>query len=361
MWVADMNFPVVPTIQETIIAHVKEPYFGYFLPRDEYFNSIIKWQTERNKVNGLKKEYIGYENGVHGCVASFVQVFSMLGDKILLHSLAYMGFKNDVEGLVRTSVYSPLKLDENGVWRMDYQDMNTKIKENDIHLDIHYSPHNPCGRVWERWEIERAMEIFEANECYVISDEIWADIVYPGHQHIPTQMINKWSREHTVAVYAPSKTFNLAGLVGSYHIIYKYLRDRVTAYSNSAQYNTQNVLSIYSLIGTYKPEGYAWTDELCQVLAENSQYAHDYIVQNVDGVKAAMPQGAYMLFLDCSEWCAKRGKTIDELLHAGYDVGIAWQDGRLFCNPCHIRMNLALPLARVQETFDRLDKYVFNA
>lgn len=206
------------------------------------------------------------------------------------------------------------------------------------------------------------MEVYKANDCIVISDEIWSDIILEGYKHTPTQSVSDWARQNTVAVYAPSKTFNLAGLVGSYHIIYnKYLRDRVVAKSSKPHYNDMNVLSMHALIGAYKPEGYEWVDELRQVITGNVDYACEYIRTHFEGVEVSRPQGTYMLFLDCTQWCDKHGKTIDELEKAGWDVGVAWQDGRMFHGLCAIRMNLALPLSRVKEAFDRLDKYVFNA
>ena len=362
MWVADMNFATCPSVPAAIIERAKHPLYGYFSASDVYYEKIIQWQTERNGFRDLKREYIGYENGVHGCVTSAVQTLTAPGDKVLLHSPTYVGFAADVEYLGRTSVYSPLKKDENGVWRMDYEDMDAKLKANNIHLAIFCSPHNPAGRVWERWELEKAMEIFEANQCFVISDEIWADITYTGHQHIPTLMVNDWAREHTVAVYAPSKTFNLAGLIGSYHIIYnKYLRDRVTAHGDATHYNEMNVLSMHALIGAYSDEGREWVSELLQVLEGNCKYACDHIRQHYDGVDVSMPQGTYMLFLDLTDYCRRTGKTLDQVIKAGWDVGVAWQDGRAFHGPCHIRMNLASPLSRIQEAFHRLDKYVFNA
>lgn len=362
MWVADMNFATCPSVPAAIIERAKHPLYGYFSASDVYYEKIIQWQTERNGFRDLKREYIGYENGVHGCVTSAVQTLTAPGDKVLLHSPTYVGFAADVEYLGRTSVYSPLKKDENGIWRMDYEDMDAKLKANNIHLAIFCSPHNPAGRVWERWELEKAMEVFEANQCFVISDEIWADITYTGHQHIPTLMVNDWAREHTVAVYAPSKTFNLAGLIGSYHIIYnKYLRDRVTAHGDNTHYNEMNVLSMHALIGAYSDEGREWVSELLQVLEGNCKYACDHIRQHYDGVDVSMPQGTYMLFLDLTDYCRRTGKTLDQVIKAGWDVGVAWQDGRAFHGPCHIRMNLASPLSRIQEAFHRLDKYVFNA
>ena len=163
-------------------------------------------------------------------------------------------------------------------------------------------------------------------------------------------------------LYAPSKTFNLAGLVGSYHIIYNQrLKDRMDKESSLSHYNSMNVMSMHALLGAYKPEGYEWVEELNQVIGSNVDFACDYIEKHFEGVKVSKPQGTYMLFLDCGEWCEKHGCDVGELLKMGWDVGVVWQDGRAFHGKTHIRMNLALPLSRVQEAFKRLDQYVFNA
>ena len=356
-----MNFPTVPTIPEAIIERAKHPAYGYFSPREEYFQSIIDWQTKRNGVTGLEKEHIGYENGVLGCVVSALTAFAAPGDAVLLHSPTYIGFTGSIGNNGFKMVHSPLKKDENGIWRMDFEDMDAKIKANNIHVAVFCSPHNPCGRVWEKWEIEKAMEVYKANDCVVVSDEIWSDLILEGYKHVPTQSVSEDARNRTIAVYAPSKTFNLAGLVGSYHIIYnKYLRDRVVAKSSKPHYNEMNVLSMHALIGAYKPEGYEWVDELRQVLTGNVDFACNYIKEHFEGVEVSRPQGTYMLFLDCTKWCEEHGKSIDEVQKAGWDVGVAWQDGRMFLHPCAIRMNLALPFSRVKEAFERLDKYVFN-
>ena len=362
MWVADMNFPTVPTIQQAILERVQHPAFGYFQPTPAYYDAICRWQQVRNGVSGLSAADIGYENGVLGGVISALTAFAAPGDGVLLHSPTYIGFTNCVTNNGYRIVHSPLVRDEAGVWRMDYEDMDAKLKANKIHVAIFCSPHNPCGRVWERWEIDKAMEVYRANDCLVISDEIWSDILLNGHRHIPTQSVSEDARNRTVALYAPSKTFNLAGLVGSYHIIYNpYLRDRVTAKSSKSHYNEMNVLSMHALIGAYRPEGEEWVDELCEVLSGNINFACDYIADRFPGVQVSKPQGTYMLFLDCTQWCDRHGKTIDWVEKAGWDVGVAWQDGRMFHGPCALRMNLALPLSRVQEAFDRLDRYVFNA
>ena len=362
MWVADMNFPTAPTVVEAMMERVQHPAYGYFDPSEEYYASIIRWQEKRNGVTGLKPEHIGYENGVLGGVISALNVMCSNGDNVLLHSPTYIGFTMSLENNGYHIVHSPLVKDENGVWRMDFEDMEKKIVKNRIHAAVFCSPHNPCGRVWERWEIEKAMELYKKYDVFVISDEIWSDLILEGHKHIPTQSVSEDARNRTVAMYAPSKTFNLAGLVGSYHIIYNtWLRERVLKESSLSHYNAMNVLSMHALVGAYKPEGYEWLDELRQVLTDNVEFACRYIQDHFEGIEVSKPEGTYMLFLDCTKWCEKHGKTIDELQRAGVEVGVIWQDGRPFHGPCHIRMNLALPFSRVQEAFERLDRYVFHA
>ncbi|MFQ8742622.1 MAG: MalY/PatB family protein [Clostridium sp.] len=362
MWVADMNFPTAPTVVEAMMERVQHPAYGYFDPSEEYYASIIRWQEKRNGVTGLEPEHIGYENGVLGGVISALNVMCSKGDNVLLHSPTYIGFTMSLENNGYHIVHSPLIKDENGVWRMDFEDMEKKIVKNRIHAAVFCSPHNPCGRVWERWEIEKAMELYKKYDVFVISDEIWSDLILEGHKHIPTQSVSEDARNRTVAMYAPSKTFNLAGLVGSYHIIYNtWLRERVLKESSLSHYNAMNVLSMHALVGAYKPEGYEWLDELRQVLTDNVEFACRYIQDHFEGIEVSKPEGTYMLFLDCTKWCEKHGKTIDELQRAGVEVGVIWQDGRPFHGPCHIRMNLALPFSRVQEAFERLDRYVFHA
>lgn len=361
MWVADMNFATVPTVQQALIQRAQHPAFGYFMPTEEYFSSIIQWQETRNQVQGLTPECIGYENGVLGGVISALNVFCSKGDKVLLHSPTYIGFTHCMENNGFEMVLSPLKQDENQVWRMDFEDMEEKLKTQNIHAAVLCSPHNPCGRVWERWELEKAMELYRKYDVYVVSDEIWSDLTLDGYRHIPTQSISQDARMRTAAFYAPSKTFNLAGLIGSYHIIYnKWMCDRIEKESSLSHYNSMNVMSMHALIGAYQPEGYQWVDQLRQVLTENVNYAYDYITSHFQGVRLSKPQGTYMLFLDCTQWCREHGKTLDQLLSAGISKGVLWQDGRPFHGPCSIRMNLALPLSLVKEAMERLDKYVFH-
>lgn len=359
MWVADMNFPVVDSIQKAIIERVNHPAFGYFMPRDEYFDSIIKWQKEHTGAD-VTRENIGYENGVLGGVASACRVLMSQGDSILLHSPTYVGFTGVLTNAGYKIVHSPL-INDGESWKMDYEDMEKKIIDNKIHVAIICNPHNPSGRVWSKEELTEAMAIFEKHDVYVISDEIWADLILNGNKQTPTQSVSEYAREHTIALYAPSKTFNLAGLIGSYHIIYnEWLKDRMAKEESLSHYNSLNVLSMYALIGAYSEDGKQWVEELKEVLSGNINFACDFIKDNLPGVKVIKPEGTYMLFIDCEEYCKKNNISMDDLILKGWKYGVYWQDGRPFHGEYNIRMNLALPLSRVEEAFKRLKEHVFD-
>ena len=360
MWIADMNFATLPDIPKAIAKRLEHPIYGYYEATEDYYNAIINWRKVRNGVDDLRREYIGYENGVLGCLSSALTALTTQGEAILVHSPCYVGFSHVLNDLGRKIVHSELKRDCEGVWRMDYEDMDRKIKENKIHFVIFCSPHNPTGRVWTREEIESAMEVYRKNNCIVISDEIWADLIMPGYEHVPTQSVSEDAKHRTIAVYAPSKTFNLAGLIGSYHIIYdEYLRDKINRQGALTHYNSMNVLSMHALIAAYTENGMEWLDELREVLRDNVAFATDFIRDNFEGVSCAVPEGTYMLYLDVSEWCKRCGFTIDELLRAGVAVGVIWQDGRAFGMDNTIRINLASPKSEIEEAFQRLKTFVF--
>ena len=314
MWVADMNYPVFENIQKQMIERINEPHFGYFEMPEDYYKAIQFWQKETHGID-VEKEAIGYENGVLGILSSALEAFSASGEPILVQSPCYIGFIHTLNNLGRKIIDSPLKKEDN--WAMDYEDIEKKIIKHNIHFAIFCSPHNPTGRVWKKEEIQKFMD-------------------------------------------APSKTFNLAGLVGSYHIVYdKYLRDRLNKQASLSHYNSPNILSVHALMGAYCKEGLDWVNELNEVISNNIDYALDFIHNNFKGIEVIKPEGTYMLYLDCTKYLDTHDITMDELLKKGVHYGVCWQDGRPFMNPNTIRMNLALPTILVEEAFSRLKKFVF--
>ena len=206
-----------------------------------------------------------------------------------------------------------------------------------------------------QYEIGESGALIEVDRA----DEIWSDLTLFGSRHIPMQSVSEDAKRRTAAFYSPSKTFNLAGLVGSYHIVYNdAVREQLRVYEARGHYNDMNVLSMQALTGAYTPEGRAWMEQLKRVLEANIELACSFFQNTVRGVSLHRPEETYMIVPDFAEWCRAHGKTQDGLLRAGVKVGVLWRNGRQFHIPCGIRMALGLPTGKLEEALYRLKQYV---
>ncbi len=362
MWVADMDFPTAPAVINAILGRIlRSQSFGYYNLKDTgYHEAVKKWQKERNNVDIGNDDYISYENSVLGGVANILNTYTEVGDPILLHSPTYVGFTGTVNAAQRSIVLSELKKDAEGTYRIDYEDCEKKIVENKIKVAIFCSPHNPTGRVWDPEEIKQFVDLCVKHNVKIASDEIWSDFIMGDKKHTATQSVSEAARENVAAFYAPSKTFNLAGLVGAYSIIYNdEMREACRKRAATTHYNLPNIFSAYALIGGYT-EGGEYVDELIKTIKKNQEHAYE-VIQTWGGlVETQKPQGTYVMFLDFGKFCEERGKTLDEVLEKCVSVGVICQDGRPFHGPTHARFNFATPYASVVEAFKRLDKYLIN-
>ena len=359
LWVADMDFETSSYIEDALVERAKMGIYGYSDAQTPYFGAVAGWMKRHHSWEP-KEEWLVKTPGVVFALAMAVKAYTEPGDAVLIQSPVYYPFSEVIADNGRRVVSSTLVLGDDNRYHMDVADFEEKLKSENVKLFFLCNPHNPVGRVWTKEELTVIGDLCVQYGVTVVSDEIHGDFIFKG-EHQVFAGIKKEYEDITITCTAPSKTFNLAGLIGSYHIIYNdWLRDRILKESSLSHYNSMNLLSMYALIGAYKPEGYEWVDELKEVLSGNINYACDYIEKHFEGIHVSKPEGTYMLFLDCTEWCQKHGKSITELQAAGIEVGVIWQDGVAFHGPCHIRMNLALPFSRVKEAFERLDKYVFN-
>ena len=357
MWVADMDFKIPQCVQKALHEYVDFGAIGYYRIPDGYYDAFINWEKKHFNFE-VKREWLRFAPGVVAAFNWMIQMLTKKGDAVIVMTPVYYPFLQAVTNNERKLITSDL-VNENGNYTIDFDDFEKKIVDNDVKAFILCSPHNPVGRVWRKEELKEMLEICHRHHVYVISDEIHQDFVFGNKKQTPSYLMTEhW--DEILTITAPSKTFNLAGLIGSYHIIYNsYLRDRVCMEGKMTHYNSMNVLSMHALIAAYSKEGMEWVDELRTVLDTNISYAMEFIRREFPGVSVSRPQGTYMLFLDCTDWCEAHHQTIEELQRAGVEVGVIWQDGRPFHGACHIRMNLALPHSRVKEAFERLKQYVF--
>ena len=352
MWVADMNFPSLPTVQEAIHARVNEPHFGYFNLPDAYFDSIIRWQKERNGVEDLPREAIGYENGVLGCVASAAAAFTSPGESILLHSPTYIGFTGVLENCGRNIVLSDLVQDENGVWRMDYADMDRKLKEHNIHFAIFCSPHNPVGRVWTKEELTAIGDLCVQYGVTVVSDEIHGDFIFKGEHQVFTA-IKKEYEDITITCTAPSKTFNLASMMMSnIFIANPELRAKFRKQLDAAGTSQLGVMGLVACETAYN-KGEEWYEAMLSYVKANAEFTRQYVEEQLPGVKMIDLEGTYLVWLDFR----KTGLSVDELEDLMINKAKLWLDsGKIFgdCGRGFQRINIACPRATLTEALERI-------
>ena len=167
------------------------------------------------------------------------------------------------------------------------------------------------------------MELCEKYAVKVVSDEIWSDFVFSDKKHIPLQMVSEYAKYNTIAMYAPSKTFNLAGFNGSYHVCYdKWLQGRLAKEAGLTIYNKMHLLTLHAFQGAYSEEGKEWHKQLIEVIETNAKYAVNYINEHFEGVNVSMSDGTYVIFVDNKEWMEKHGKTQDELYNRALEYGV---------------------------------------
>lgn len=352
MWVADMSFAVAPFIQDALKKRIDQATFGYFYLDDSYYDAIIDWQKRRHNVSDLSKAMIGFDNGVVGGIAAALAMDGKENDPILIHNPCYIGFKKAATIAKRQLIYSNLIQDKDGIWRMDYADMEEKIRSFGIKKIIMCNPHNPSGRVWEKDELQTLVDLAIKYDCTIIDDEIWSDIISSDH-HITSLLSFESIRHQLIYLSAPSKTFSLAGLTGSYDIVCNpQLREKFENYKEVCGFNKPNALSVEVLKAGYT-YGDAYVDQLNEVIHDNLVEMARFI-NSIDGLETQVPDGTYMLYVDCTQYCQFHGCSLDELLAKGVSKGVLWQDGRSFGHPCSIRINCALPNSLLKEAIKRL-------
>ena len=218
LFIADMDFEVLPALQEAIVKRAQHPTYGYTLPNPKYYESFIDWNKKRNQFHLEKDDMVAIPGVV--CAISFaLNALTQKGDKVLVNTPVYNPFFSSIKENGRQLVTSSL-VKKDGRYVMDLADMEEKIKDG-VTMYILCNPHNPVGRVWEKEELEQVVELCAKYNVTIFSDEIHSDIIYEGHKHTPLLSVSEKAKEIGLLAMAPSKTFNIAGLKSSIMVIQK--------------------------------------------------------------------------------------------------------------------------------------------
>ncbi|HNY37329.1 MAG TPA: MalY/PatB family protein [Petrotogaceae bacterium] len=324
MWVADMDFQTADEIIDTVVNVAKTGIYGYCGIDDDFYNSIIHWFSERRNLV-LDKEWIMFVPGIVPAISISLLGLTVPGDKIILQPPVYYPFYSCIENNGRRVVFNNL-INENGYYKMDFEALERSIDVNTRVL-ILCNPHNPVGRVWTENELSMLGEICKKNDLIIFSDEIHSDLIYEKDKFKSIFSLNEDLRERTVTFFAPSKTFNLAGLSTSFMVVpNRSLRGKMQSIMNSLALNNINMFGLNALIAAYSHGG-EWLDQLLNYLKGNIDYVLDFFEKKLPQVKIFKPEGTYLLWMDFRFL----GLNDEELSKFFIEkVGVALDDGYIF-------------------------------
>lgn len=356
MWVADMDFKAPQAVNDALIERAKHGIYGYTIIDDDVKNPIINWVSKRHNWE-IDKDWLSFSPGVVASLHMAVQAFTEPGDNILVQTPVYTPFYSVIESHDRNVVKNPLQ-QKNNYYHIDFEDFEEKLKQG-VSAFILCSPHNPIGRVWKKEELQEMARLCLKYDVLILSDEIHADLVYPGETHIPLASLSEEIAAKTITFMSPSKTFNLAGLQASYIIASdKATRETLNAQLLKQGHNMLNTMGNTALEAAYR-YGEEWLDELLEVLQEHKDYVISMLEEKTDVFSVTRPEGTYLLWIDCSKLQLDRAalkKFMNEAAKVGLNAGADYGDeGELF-----MRMNIACPRETLEEGVKRLIDAVNN-
>ncbi|WP_436415375.1 MalY/PatB family protein [Petrimonas sp.] len=351
LWVADMDFLSPPAITEALLERTRHGIFGYTVPNDGYYESIINWLKNRHNYE-VKQDEITFVPGVVKAFAFAIDVFTKENDKIIIQPPVYHPFRIVTQSLNRQVVNNPLIL-ENGRQRIDFDGLRKIIAENDCKMLIFCSPHNPGGRVWDEDELKELAEICYDNNILVVSDEIHADLVLSGFNHRPFVTVSEKARENSITLMAPSKTFNIAGIVSSFAVIHnKELQKKYLNFLSPRELNQGTIFAFTATEAAYK-HGEEWLDQLLDYVQKNIDFVDSFLKKNIPQIKVIRPEATFLVWLDCRELGLPQRELIDLFVNK---AKLALNDGTVFGREGEgfMRLNVGTPLSNIGKALENL-------
>ena len=351
MWIADMDFRLPGPVLDRIRDRAGHGVFGYTARPESFYGAVQSWFRRRHGL-AVPREWITATPGVVPALCFAMQEFTAPGDGVIIQPPVYHPFAESVRVNDRVVVENPLVF-RDGRYTVDLQDLRRKA--TDARMLVLCSPHNHVSRVWTEDELRGMMEVAGEYDLLVFSDEIHADIVFRPHRHIPTLSLDDDSRGRTIAAYATSKTFNLAGMQLSVILIADpEIRRRYTGFIERLQMAHSNIFGIVATEAAYV-SGEEWLDQLLEYLWENYVFVRDFIGEHLPGVWVQEPEGTFLLWLDC------RGTGIadDELMDFFVrEAGVCMNPGTMFGagGGGFMRMNIAAPRSMIGAAMDSIRK-----
>lgn len=353
-WIADMDFRTPDFIIDALKARCEHPVFGYTYPPDEYYNSIIDWVRDLHGWE-IRREWLSYIPGIVKGFAFVLDHFTRKGDKVIIQPPVYHPFHLVPEAMHREVVRNPLRK-TNGSYEMDFDHLESVIDEGCKAL-ILSNPHNPAGIVWPKETLQRLASICAKHHILVISDEIHAEMAYPSFTHHPFPTVSDEAAACSITFTAPSKTFNIAGIVSSYAIVPDdKLRKEFYSFLESGEFNHGTIFAYTATIAAYR-HGAEWRRQMLDYVLKNVDFVEEYLKQHIPQLCMYRPQASFLVWLNCCGLKMEQKELVDLFVN---DAGLALNDGSMFgCEgEGYMRLNVGCPRATLEKALERLKSAV---
>ena len=337
MWVADMDFETPDFIREALIERMEHPVFGYTAEPEDYRPAICDWVSQQHGWD-IRKEWISYIPGIVKGIGMAINALLKDDEKVIIQPPVYHPFrlvpqKNGVE-----VVFNPLKELQGGSYEMDFENL-AAVCDDRCRMLILSNPHNPAGIVWPRETLEKLADFCYERGIIVISDEIHCDMALFGNKHIPFASVSEKAASCSITFGAPSKTFNIAGIVSSYAIVPDQgLREKFFGWLEANEMGAAAIFSHIATIAAFR-HGHEWRRQMLEYVEGNIDFVISYCREHIPQIKPMRPQASFLVWLDCREL----GMDHDTLVRLFTEkAGLALNDGEMFSpgGEGHMRLNV---------------------
>lgn len=357
LWVADMDFKVSSYIEDAIINQARHGIYGYSEVAEEYFQVLKNWNYNHYNWN-IERKWLVKTPGIVFALAMAVKAFSKKGESVLIQQPVYYPFSEVILDNERNLVDNTLVLQEDGSYKIDFEDFERKIVENNVKLYFLCNPHNPVGRVWTKEELTALGDICLKHKVIIVSDEIHADFDYTGKHTVFTSIKEKY-KDITITCMAPSKTFNIAGLqLSNIFILNRELKQRFKKEIAAAGYSQLNAVGLVAAKAAYE-NGEEWYQAMLSYVKDNIEYTRKYLEENLPVLKMTKPEGTYLVWIDFKGL----GLSDEELEDLIVNKAGLWLDSGLVFGKAgkgFQRINVACPRKTLQLALDKLKSAIDN-
>ena len=356
MWVADMDFKVFPNIVEALQRRVNIKAYGYSKIPEAYFNNMIWWWKKFHNTD-IQREWMVYCSGVVPAISSVVRRVTKPGDNVIVQSPVYNIFYNSIINNQRRVLENKL-LNNDGIYSIDFKDLEEKMSDKKTSLMILCNPHNPIGHIWSKEDLYKISCLAKKYEVYVLSDEIHCDITNPGEGYNSFLDSAGENKDISITCISASKVFNVAGLQAAAVIIPDgNLRAFVDRGLNNDEIAEPNFFSMDANIAAFTPEGREWVNQLNEYIFENKSYFVEYLRENCPKLKPIFGNATYLMWIDISEYGMKSGLFASRLREA---TGLYISSGEIYGGDGDrfVRINLATSYKNVKDACERIKRFI---